>query len=143
MSRRGGRCLCGAVRYEVDGPLRDVIVCHCVECRRWAGSAWAATAARRDHLAVVAGEESLRWHPSPASVSTASRANCAACGAALFWDAPGRATVSIAAGTLDDASGLELAARIYVAQAQPWEPLGTVPAYSGGYPGTAPPLAWH
>ncbi len=32
-----GRCLCGAVRYEVDGPLREVLICHCEECRRWNG----------------------------------------------------------------------------------------------------------
>ncbi len=29
-----GSCLCGAVEYEVRGALRDVIVCHCGECRR-------------------------------------------------------------------------------------------------------------
>jgi SAM-dependent methyltransferase len=33
-----GRCVCGAVRYETSGPLRDVVVCHCVECRRYHGT---------------------------------------------------------------------------------------------------------
>ena len=33
-----GGCLCGAVRYQVHGPLRDVLICHCVECRRWHGN---------------------------------------------------------------------------------------------------------
>ncbi len=42
---RGG-CLCGAVRYEVQGPLRDVLICHCEECRRWHGHVSATTAAR-------------------------------------------------------------------------------------------------
>lgn len=143
MSGRSGRCLCGTVRYEIDGPLRDVIVCHCVECRRWAGGAWPATAARREQLAVVTGEESLRWQASPASATSARRGSCVSCGAALFWEAPGRDTISIGVGTLDDASGLELAAHIYVAQAQPWEPLGDAPAYPGGYPTSAPALAWH
>ncbi len=32
-----GRCLCGAARYEVRGPLRDVQICHCEERRRWHG----------------------------------------------------------------------------------------------------------
>ena len=35
--RATGRCLCGAVTYEVRGPLRDIVLCHCVECRRWSG----------------------------------------------------------------------------------------------------------
>ena len=40
-----GRCLCGAVAYEVRGPLRDVLICHCEECRRWHGHMAACTAA--------------------------------------------------------------------------------------------------
>lgn len=141
MSVRSGRCLCGAVRYVVDGPLRDVIVCHCVECRRWAGGPWPATAALGEQLEIH-GETSLRWRPSPASASSARRGICAECGSGLFWQAPGRPTVSIAAGTLDDATGLELAAHIYVRDAQAWEPAGTAPAYPGGYPDTAPQLGW-
>jgi hypothetical protein len=50
----GGGCLCGAVRYEVRGPLRDVLVCHCVECRRWSGHLFAATAARREDVLSIA-----------------------------------------------------------------------------------------
>ncbi len=142
MTARTGRCLCGGVRYEVRGPLRDVIVCHCVECRRWAGGPWAATAARREHFVLVAGEASVRWERSPASAASASRATCAVCGSSLFWDAPGRETVSIGAGTLDDASGLRLAAHIYVAGAQAWEADSDVPSYEGGYPVAAPAPAW-
>jgi len=42
-----GRCLCGAVRYELRGPLRPVVACHCNMCRRTSGHFAAATAARR------------------------------------------------------------------------------------------------
>ena len=141
MSTRTGGCLCGAVRYAVSGPLRDVIVCHCVECRRWAGTAWAATAARRDDLS-VGGEGLLLWERSPASATGARRATCAGCGSSLFWDAPGRATVSIGVGTLDDASGLELTAHIYVGDAQAWQRPQGVPSYPAAYPDDAPAPAW-
>lgn len=33
-----GGCQCGQVRYEVRGKLRDVIACHCVQCRRTSGT---------------------------------------------------------------------------------------------------------
>lgn len=141
MSPRTGRCLCGAVRYSVAGPLRDVIVCHCSECLRWAGGPWPATAARREDLE-VSGEEALRWMPSPASATSASRGTCAVCGASLFWDAPGRPTVSIGAGTLDDAGGLAVAAHIYVDDAGPWGGAQGAPTYPQGYPEQAPPPAW-
>jgi hypothetical protein len=108
-----GRCLCGAVRYEVRGPLRDVLICHCEECRRWHGHASAFTAARREDLAVD-DERAVRWVDSPASDAQARRGFCGECGSSLFWDAPGRETISIAAGTLDGDTGLRVAGHIYV-----------------------------
>ncbi|MFM7784547.1 MAG: GFA family protein, partial [Gammaproteobacteria bacterium] len=38
-----GACLCGVVRYTVQGPLRPVVVCHCTQCRRQTGHYLAAT----------------------------------------------------------------------------------------------------
>ena len=110
-----GGCLCGAVRYEVRGPLRDVLLCHCAECRRWSGHAFAATSAQRDDLVLLEGV-TLRWIDSPESESDARRGFCAACGSSLFWDAPARETVSIAAGSLDQPTGLRMIGHVYVSQ---------------------------
>jgi len=111
-----GRCLCGAVRYEVRGTLRDVLICHCEECRRWHGHVSASTAARREDL-VLLEQHGLRWIQSPRSDAGARRGFCGECGSSLFWDAPERPTVSIAAGTLDEPTGLRSAAHWYVSQA--------------------------
>ena len=82
-----GGCLCGAVRYEVHGPLRDVVLCHCSECRRWTGHVLAATAARSSDLIVVRAD-GLRWFDSPASDRglrlTASRKSASAPRASVF-----------------------------------------------------------
>src|SRR5947208_12931183 len=86
-----GGCLCGSVRYEVRGPLRDVLLCHCVECRRWHGHVSASTAARREDL-VLLSDADLRWVERPRSDARARRGFCTACGASLFWDAPDRDT---------------------------------------------------
>src|SRR5947208_1769811 len=37
-----GRCLCGGVRYEIDGEIGSVVYCHCSQCRRASGTALAA-----------------------------------------------------------------------------------------------------
>ena len=105
-----GRCLCGAVRYTVSGPLRDVLVCHCADCRRWHGHVCAASACRREDLALEAAAGALRWYAPPTSDAGGRRGFCSRCGSSLFWDAPGRPTVSIAAGTLDPPTGLRTAA---------------------------------
>jgi hypothetical protein len=126
------------VRYVVDGPLRDVLVCHCRECRRWHGSACAATAARRADVR-FAEERGLRWIPSPQSDAGARRGFCGECGSSLFWEAPARATISIAAGTLHGPTGLRVIAHIYVDQAGDYESIpddGTP-----RHPGPAPPGA--
>jgi hypothetical protein len=111
-----GGCLCGAVRYEGTGPLRDVLICHCQECRRWHGHVAAMTAARREDLR-LSETRGLRWIDSPRSDAHARRGFCEKCGSSLFWDAPNRRTVSIAAGTLDGHNGLRVAAHWYVSQA--------------------------
>ncbi len=44
-----GSCHCGAVRFEVAGPVRRSSVCHCGQCRRMSGGEWAsADLARAD-----------------------------------------------------------------------------------------------
>jgi hypothetical protein len=139
--RATGGCLCGAVRYEVRGPLRDVLTCHCVECRRWSGHVFAATAARREHVVIVE-PHGLRWVTSPASESEARRGFCGECGSSLFWDAPGRDTISVAAGSLDDTTGLQLIGHVYVTQAGDYYELPDdgLPRYErlSGSPASAP-----
>jgi hypothetical protein len=116
MSERAtGRCLCGAVQFEVRGPLRDVLLCHCLECRRWSGHVFAATSAQKDDLVLLASD-ALRWIASPESESDARRGFCAECGSSLFWDAPARETISIAAGSLDEPTGLRTIGHVYVSQ---------------------------
>ena len=116
MSAATGHCLCGAVSYEVRGPLGDVLICHCEECRRWHGHVSAGAAARKQDL-VLLDEGSLRWIDSPHSDAGARRGFCGNCGSSLFWDPPGGETISIAAGTLDGATGLSVAAHWFVSQA--------------------------
>ena len=111
--RRTGRCLCGAVRYEVTGPLRDVVVCHCEMCRKAHGHIGAYTAAPADALCLIESR-GLKWYRSS---SVARRGFCGECGGTLFWEARGRDVVSIAAGTLDAPTGLRTALQIHVGSA--------------------------
>ncbi|HYX85621.1 MAG TPA: GFA family protein [Gaiellales bacterium] len=106
-----GGCLCGAVRYRVNGALRDVIVCHCSVCRRTHGGPAGFTACARDLLEIT-GDANLRWHEHDG----ARRGFCAVCGARLFWDR-GRDTISIAAGSVDEPTGLRTVRHIFISSA--------------------------
>ena len=113
MTVRTGGCLCGAVRYEATGALRDVVVCHCRMCRKVHGHIGAYTAVARGALRLVEAR-GLKWYRSSAQ---ARRGFCSECGATLFWEGDGRDTMSIAAGTLDEPTGLATALQIHVASA--------------------------
>ena len=108
---RQGGCLCGAVRYRIDGPMREIIACHCKQCQRWSGHIVAATACRRDQLHFETSK-SLRWFVSS---ETAERGFCARCGSSLFWRERDSDHVSVMAGALDTPTALRLTHHIFVA----------------------------
>lgn len=105
-----GGCLCGAVRYEVRGPLRPVVGCHCTQCRRTGGHFSANTAARPENVTLTHAE-GLRWYRSSAM---ARRGFCGVCGSNLFWEPASGDRLSISAGTLDGPTGLAMAVHIFV-----------------------------
>lgn len=104
-----GRCLCGAVRYEVHGPLTDLHACHCSQCRRQSGHFVVATSAKRSDFHLTAGD-SLKWFRSS---SFARRGFCSECGSILLWDDDSD-EIGITAGSLDQPTGLKLTKHIFV-----------------------------
>ncbi len=103
-----GGCLCGAVTYQISGPLRPVIYCHCQQCRKTSGHYVAATSVAREHIRI---EGKVAWYQSS---QTARRGFCPVCGSNLFWDGSG-VNLSIFAGSLDNADGLTAKGHIFVA----------------------------
>lgn len=103
-----GQCLCGAITYQVDAPLRQVVACHCKQCQRTSGYHVAATSAPRDSITI---NGDVTWY---ASSENARRGFCCTCGSNLFWDGPGK-NLSIFAGTLDSPTGIKLSGHIYCA----------------------------
>jgi hypothetical protein len=104
-----GSCLCGAVKYEVDGELRPVIACHCLQCRKQTGTYMSATATHDGNLSIIE-EGALKWYRSSDS---ARRGFCGVCGSILFWKGDGLDYTSITAGSLDGATGIPLDGHIY------------------------------
>jgi hypothetical protein len=98
------------VRYEVHGPLRDAIACHCSQCLSWSGNFVVATQARTVDLRFVA-DDGLAWYESSPE---ASRGFCRTCGSNLFWRPHGRDVTSIMAGTVANPTGLRISHHIYV-----------------------------
>lgn len=114
-----GRCLCGAVRYDVSGPLQDVVNCHCHRCRRHTGHFMAA--AEADSADVRVHGEALAWYDA---TKTVQYGFCGSCGSSLFWrtsEQPDK--LSIAAGTLDPPTGLTTRTAIFTSDASDYHSL--------------------
>ena len=106
-----GSCKCGAVMFELSGPLRDVIACHCTQCRKTSGHYWAATSVLKEQLKLVRSR-GLKWYRSS---KKARRGFCPDCGSSLFYELDGKGRTAIGAGALDSPSGLKTMRHIYVA----------------------------
>lgn len=109
-----GQCLCGSVRFRINGAPGPAGACHCRQCRQWAGHFWASVNIAAADLELITGEESLAWYDSS---SWAERGFCIVCGSSLFWrlSDPDAARIAIALGALDTPTGLSIGAHIFVA----------------------------
>ena len=114
-----GRCECGAVAFEVDHVRDTVTVCHCSQCRRSSGHLWASTHAPFASLHFTA-DAGLRWY---ASSDMAKRGFCALCGSSLFYRMNDEDGIGIAAGCLEDTTGLRIGKHIFVADKGAYYPM--------------------
>ncbi len=114
-----GSCLCGGVAYEIRGPLRDVVDCHCSQCRKATGSAFRTRAAVRSaDFRWTRGEALVtRYESSPGN----QRSFCSRCGSTLGSFFPERPDeIGLPLGTLDDDPGLRPGAHVFVGSRAPW-----------------------
>lgn len=134
-----GGCLCGAVRYEFSGEPVFSLLCHCRDCQRQSGSAYAAAVrVLAAGFRVTQGEPKL-YVKIADSGNRISRAFCPECGCMLFLRVSARPDlVGIRVGTLDDPSWFRPEAHIFVKSAQPWDYLNPhFPKYATYPPGQA------
>lgn len=97
-----GSCLCGAVKYQIASRPKALSHCHCSQCRKSHGVAFASYGSvLRGELKLTHGAEHIKSFQSSESVL---RQFCSLCGSSLFWSrnqGQYAGWVSIALGTLD------------------------------------------
>src|SRR5688572_33302353 len=106
-----GSCLCGAVRFEIEGELAEPDACHCSQCGRWSGHFWASTNVPREAF-TLHGEDKVAWYQSSERIR---RGFCASCGSVLFWGPADWDKIAIAMGAFDLPTGTHLEKHIFVA----------------------------
>ena len=132
-----GRCSCGAVRYRLSSTPLFVHACHCTECQRLSGGAFAVNAMietdRVELLSVTAPE------PAPVAGTRGKPQQilrCPTCKVALWSHYPGGGAkiAFVRVGTLDDPARLPPDIHIYTSTKLPWLELPAgVPAVAEYY----------
>ena len=127
-----GGCLCGKVRFATRGPLREVVFCHCSQCRRQSGLYFAATSVAADALTLT-GTQHLTWF---AASSHARRGFCGTCGTVLFWKPNDEPRYAILAGAFDRPECLHAGYHICTAGRPEFYQINDgLPQYPGDAPG--------
>ena len=106
-----GSCECKGVMFELIGELRDVVFCHCSQCRKTSGHYWAATQVSKGNLNLIKAT-SLSWYDSS---DKARRGFCSVCGSSMFYERKGIDKISVSAGSLEIPTSLDRMRHIYVA----------------------------
>ncbi|MEM7312340.1 MAG: GFA family protein [Planctomycetota bacterium] len=128
---RGG-CLCGAVRYEVRGSLRDIVNCHCSMCQRQHGNFGPHSKARKENITITK-DDGLEWYTTS---DVARRGFCRLCGSGLFWEPFELDATGIVAGSLDVPTGLKTIGHIFVGEKSDfYEIVDDLPQFEGSSAG--------
>ena len=114
-----GHCECGRIQFQIDGQIEDFSHCHCSQCRRMHGAAYASFAGvLRNNFHFQSGTTDLTTYRSS---TTGKRTFCGTCGSNIYValdEDPD--TFYVAMGVIDGHPPLPPGYHIYVGSKAPW-----------------------
>ncbi len=127
-----GRCLCGALRYELDGPFSAMMHCHCSMCRKEHGTGFATfVVAPVAGFRWLSGEDKLvRYQSSP----NGARSFCSVCGSAGPTIMPEYGIAVAPAASLEGELGIKPQSHLFVGSKAPWEAITDALPQHDAYP---------
>lgn len=117
LARLDGGCLCGAIRYRIDGNSRRTTNCHCLHCRRASGAAFVTWVEFRSSEFTVVSGVPTRYESRP----QVTRQFCGRCGSQLTYqhaDEPD--TIDVTACSMDSADGVSPDDHVWCDRMLPW-----------------------
>ena len=121
--KASGGCLCGAVRYEIDGEPMFMAHCHCRDCQRATGTGHVSVTGLPRAAVKITGE-TRAYACNGDSGQPLIRNFCPNCGS-LIYSEPTimQGVINVTAGTLDDPSLFHPQAAIYTRSRPDWDRL--------------------
>lgn len=115
-----GSCLCGSVRFELTGKIKNIIFCHCSQCRKAQGSAFATNGnVKTKDFIFISGESELTGYESTPGQT---KYFCKHCGSPVMSRSSNNPdNVRIRLGTIESDIIERPAAHIFVSSKANWE----------------------
>ncbi|MEN9504373.1 MAG: hypothetical protein RI958_299 [Actinomycetota bacterium] len=119
---RTGRCLCGAVSYELTGDLIATAICHCDHCQRQSGGAFSVNLVAHESQLTINGELTTYEETGERGDAVYVRRRfCGSCGSPIVSELSQTAgVIAVKAGTLDDRSTVQPMVEVWCVDRQPW-----------------------
>jgi hypothetical protein len=108
-TRHKGSCDCGGVQFEVHGELEGVTACYCTQCQKTHGN-FAVYARAQKGTVELTHATGLKWYNSS---EIARRGFCNQCGGSIFFERHEASQIAIAAGMLEQPTGLTIAKLVH------------------------------
>lgn len=124
-----GSCLCGTIQFEITGAIRNIVYCHCSECRRAQGSAFAANGiVEAKNFNILSGETELTGYESTPGQT---KYFCRRCGSPIISRSSKRPDqVRVRLGSIESEIEERPMAHIFVTSKANWETIaGDLPQY--------------
>lgn len=124
-----GGCLCGAVRFQISGEIRNIIYCHCSQCRKAQGSAFATNGiVAAEKFVFQSGEEALTGYESTPGQT---KYFCKHCGSPIISKQVAKPEqVRVRLGTIESDISERPMAHIFTTSKANWEDIcGDLPQF--------------
>ena len=130
-----GCCLCGAVQYSVTTEVENFYFCHCEQCRKITGSAFAANILTKPvNVNWISGSENVKRFDY-SGLRTFTKVFCSNCGSGLPFLNEKRSALVIPAGSLDHEPDIKPANNIFWDDKAQWYEDGITAPKCEGFPG--------
>lgn len=129
-----GGCLCGKIRFRITGNIRNIVYCHCSQCRKAQGSAFATNGiVATDDFTFLSGESELTGYEATPGQT---KYFCKHCGSpVLSRNNASPQQVRIRLGTIESAISERPAAHIFVSSKADWDEIcDALPQYDSYEP---------
>jgi len=119
MSKILGSCLCGKVRFESSNNFENFHLCHCTQCQKATGSAFASNLfTSPENINWVNGLEFIKRYDVPNR--SISKAFCTECGSGVPYLSGSGQSMVVPAGCLDNEPVLEPQDNIFCSEQVKW-----------------------